>query len=114
MVFGITTFGASVLGVLILLYALAVLRDRTDTWALATFVGSAAAFLLPSHIAVALLTIVGAGGVVGRDPDEILGWLLGAPFLELAANPAFLSILVVYHKRELIGFDWAYVARDYK
>jgi hypothetical protein len=63
LIFGITLYGLSAVAVLLALYALAVLRSRTANWALAIFVGSAIAFILPAHIAVALLAVLGAGFV---------------------------------------------------
>jgi hypothetical protein len=62
MIFGITLYGLGAVSALIALYSLAVL-DRRDAWSLATFVGSSIAFILPAHIAVALLTLVGVAGV---------------------------------------------------
>ena len=59
LIFGITLYGLSAVAVLLALYSLAVLRNRTANWALATFVGSAIAFILPAHIAVALLVLLG-------------------------------------------------------
>jgi hypothetical protein len=60
---GITLYGLSAVAVLLALYSLAVLTSRHATWALASFVGSAAAFILPAHIAVALLAMFGAVSV---------------------------------------------------
>jgi hypothetical protein len=63
LIFGITLYGLSAVAVLLALYSLAVLRSRDATWALASFVGSAIAFILPAHIAVALLVMLGTGFV---------------------------------------------------
>jgi hypothetical protein len=59
MVFGIVLYGLGAVAVLLALYSVATLGRRTATWALACFVGSAVAFILPAHIAVALLALVG-------------------------------------------------------
>ena len=63
LIFGITTYGLGAVAVLLALYSLAVLRSRRATLALAGFVGSAIAFILPAHIALALLGLVGVGSV---------------------------------------------------
>ena len=48
---------------LLALYGLAVLGGRQATWALAVFAGSAVALILPAHIVIALLGLVGVGFV---------------------------------------------------
>ena len=63
LVFGITVFGLAAVAVLFTLYLIAVLDDRPASWPLAIFAGSAIALILPSHIAIAILGLVGAGGV---------------------------------------------------
>ncbi len=63
LVFGITAYGLAAVAGLLALYCLAGLGDRRATWALATFVGSAAALILPAHIAIAVLALVGVGSV---------------------------------------------------
>ena len=45
------------------MYGLAVLGSRTASWTLAAFVGSAAALILPAHIVIAVLGLVGVGSV---------------------------------------------------
>jgi hypothetical protein len=85
MIFGITLYGLAAVAVLLALYCVAVLRHREATWALAVFVGSAVAFVLPAHIAVALLAVVGVGSAwairIGRSlwarqgmPDVLPIW----------------------------------------
>lgn len=74
MLFGITLFGMGAVAVLFCLYCIAALRGREITWPGATFVGSAAAFILPAHIAVALLALVGIGSVVAV---RMATWLVG-------------------------------------
>jgi hypothetical protein len=61
LVFGITLYGLAAVAVLLALYGLAVLGTRRPTWALAGFAGSAVAFILPAHIVIALLGLVGLG-----------------------------------------------------
>ena len=63
LIFGITVFGLAAVAVLFALYCLAVLGTRRPTWPLAGFVGSAAAFILPAHVVIALLALVGVGSV---------------------------------------------------
>ena len=63
MLFGITLFGMGAVAVTFGLYWIAALRGREITWPVAMFVGSAAAFILPAHIALALLVLVGIGSV---------------------------------------------------
>ena len=63
LIFGITTYGLAAVSVLLAMYALAVLDGRRASWALAIFVGSAAASILPAHIAIAMLALVGVGSV---------------------------------------------------
>ena len=63
LIFGINLFGLAAVAALLALYGLAVLGTRTPTWALAAFAGSAAACILPAHIVIALLGLVGVGFV---------------------------------------------------
>jgi hypothetical protein len=63
LIFGITLYGLSAVSVLLAMYGLIVLGTRNATWALTTFVGSAAAMILPAHIVIALLSLVGLGSV---------------------------------------------------
>ena len=63
MIFGITTFGVAVMAVLLAMYGLAALGPRQVSWALAAFVGTAAALILPAHIVIAALALVGVGSV---------------------------------------------------
>ena len=63
LIFGITTYGLAAVAILLAMYSLAVLSTTRSTWALPAFVGSAAALILPAHIAIALLTLVGVGSV---------------------------------------------------
>ena len=72
MVFGVTLYGLSAVAVLLLLYCHAVLGRRTVTWALALFVGGAFAFIVPAHIAVALLVYAGIGSI-WFDPGRAVG-----------------------------------------
>jgi hypothetical protein len=63
LIFGITTYGLAAVAVLLALYGVAVLSSRKATWALATYAGSAAALILPAHVLMALLALVGVGSV---------------------------------------------------
>ena len=63
MIFGITLYGLAAVAVLLALYASSSSAARPPTWALAVFVGSAAAFILPAHIVIAVLALVGVGSV---------------------------------------------------
>ena len=63
MIFGITLYGLGAVAALLAIYCVAELSSRKESWALAGFVGAAVALILPAHVAVALLVLVGAGGV---------------------------------------------------
>jgi len=63
LILGITSYGLAAVAVLLALYSLAGLGDRQSTWALAAFVGCAASLILPAHIAIAVLALVGVGSV---------------------------------------------------
>ena len=59
----ITVFGLSAVAVLFGLYSLAMLGKLRPEWSLAGFVGCAVALILPAHIVIALLGLVGVGVV---------------------------------------------------
>ena len=63
LLFGITTYGMAAVAVLLAMYSVAVLGAGKATWALAGFVGSAIALILPAHVVVGLLALVGVGSV---------------------------------------------------
>jgi hypothetical protein len=63
LIFGITTYGLAAAAVLLALYCFAVFDRRRAAWQLALFGGSAAAFILPSHIAMGFLAAVGVGSI---------------------------------------------------
>ena len=63
LIFGITVFGLAAVAVLLALYSVTVLGTRRPTWALAGFVGSAVALIVPAHVVIALLALVGVGSV---------------------------------------------------
>jgi hypothetical protein len=63
LIFGITLYGLAAVAVLLVLYALTVIGERTGSWSLAAFVASAVASILPSHVAIAVLALVGTGTV---------------------------------------------------
>jgi hypothetical protein len=64
LIFGITLYGLAAVAALLAMYGLTVLTDRPATWALAGFVGTAFAVLLPAHLILALLAVVGVGAAV--------------------------------------------------
>jgi hypothetical protein len=64
LIFGITLYGLAAVAVLLAMYSLTVLTERPATWALAGFVGTAFAVLLPAHLILALLAVVGVGAAV--------------------------------------------------
>lgn len=60
---GITLYGMGAVAAIHAMYLRTVLGRREPTWGLAAFVGSAVAFILPAHIAIAVLGLVGVAGV---------------------------------------------------
>jgi hypothetical protein len=63
MIFEIRMYAMAAVAVLLAMYSLVVLGRRQATWALALFVGSAVALILPAHIVIAALALVGVGSV---------------------------------------------------
>jgi hypothetical protein len=63
MIFEVRMYPLAAVAVLMGIYAFAVLGGRRRDWARAAFVGSAAAVLLPAHIVIAALAVVGVGSV---------------------------------------------------
>jgi hypothetical protein len=63
LIFGINHYGLSAVSALIALYSVQVIASRNANLTLAAYVGSAVAFILPAHIAIAGLALVGAGAV---------------------------------------------------
>jgi hypothetical protein len=63
LVFGITEYGLAAVAVLLALYVWAVLDHRKATGALVLFAGSAVASIVPAHIVIALLAVMGVGSV---------------------------------------------------
>ena len=63
LIFGITSYGLAAVAVLLGFYGLAVLGGRTVSWGLASFVGSAAALIVPAHVVIAVLGLAGIGSV---------------------------------------------------
>ena len=64
MIFGVTVYGLAAVAAPIAMYSMAVLDTRQPTWPLACFIGSAAALLLPTHLVIAVLGLIG-GATVG-------------------------------------------------
>ena len=60
---GITLYGMGAVAAILAMYLRTVLGRRESTWGLAAFVGSAVAFILSAHIAIAVLGFVGVAGV---------------------------------------------------
>jgi hypothetical protein len=63
LIFGITLYGLAVVTALLAVYCLWVLAERPESWALAVFVGSTFTRLVPAHLLIAVLGIVGLGAV---------------------------------------------------
>ena len=61
LLFGITLYGLGAVAVPFALYGLAALGGRPAGWALPVFAGTAAALILPAHIVIALLALIGIG-----------------------------------------------------
>lgn len=61
LIYGIGVFGLAAVAVLVVAHALAIQRTLESSWPLALFLGSATAFVLPAHIVIALLGLVGLG-----------------------------------------------------
>lgn len=72
LVHGIALYGMGATAALLAMYFRAVMGDRKATWPLAAFVGSGACFILPAHIAIAIL---GGVGVAAVGSARILGSL---------------------------------------
>jgi hypothetical protein len=70
---GITQFGLAAVTILFGLYSLLVLGTLKPGWPLACFIGSAFAFVLPAHVVIALLALVGV--------STILAVRIGQPIL---------------------------------
>ena len=64
MIFEIRLYGLAAVAVVFAMYSLAVLGRRPASWALPTFVGAASAIILPAHIVIAVLALVGVGSVL--------------------------------------------------
>jgi hypothetical protein len=65
MIFGITTYGLSAVAVVFALYLLAAVDGSNRRWALAAFAGTAIALIVPAHIVVAMLAMVGVASAWG-------------------------------------------------
>ena len=63
MFYGINTYGLAATAALLATYAALRIGARPRTWAFALFLGSTIAALLPLHLAIALLSYVGAGAI---------------------------------------------------
>jgi hypothetical protein len=65
MIFEIRMYGLAAVAVVLAMYGLVVLVRRPTGWAVPTFAASVAALILPSHIVIAVLAVVGVGSVLG-------------------------------------------------
>jgi hypothetical protein len=63
LIFGITLYGLAAVGALLSVYCLWVLAERPESWALAVFVGSTFTLLVPAHLLIAGLGVIGLGAV---------------------------------------------------
>jgi hypothetical protein len=63
LLFGITQYGLAVVSALLGLYVVAILNRRGSIPALRVFIAAVLASMLPAHLVVAVLAVVGAGGV---------------------------------------------------
>jgi hypothetical protein len=63
LIYGIAVFGLVAVAALFALYLVAVMGPLKPGWPLACFAGSAVAFILPAHIVIAMLAVVGVGAV---------------------------------------------------
>ena len=61
--FGITVYGLGAVAALLAIYSVTLLRRRAPGWAVAIFIGGIVAFMVPAHIAIALLASVGLTAV---------------------------------------------------
>lgn len=61
MVFGINLYGLAAVAVLFAMYCFVVLRSRAPSWALSGLVGTGIAYVLPAHVAIGLLGLIGFG-----------------------------------------------------
>jgi hypothetical protein len=61
MIYGIAVFGIAAVAVLCAAYALTIQRSLKPSWPLAVFLASGVAFVLPAHIIVAVLGLIGLG-----------------------------------------------------
>lgn len=62
LIFGITLYGLAAVAVVLAMYAIAVLSPKLPDPALVVFAATAFAFLLPAHLVIAVLALVGVGG----------------------------------------------------
>jgi hypothetical protein len=64
LIFGITMYGVGVVATLLVLYTIALSRSRAPSRTLSVFSGGAIASIVPSHIVLAVLALVGVGSVI--------------------------------------------------
>jgi hypothetical protein len=92
----ITVFGLSAVAVLFGLYSLAMLGKLRPEWSLAGFVGCAVALILPAHIVIALLGLVGVGVVwAKRIGFSLLAARRQAPALPIWRRTAIVTLIAL-------------------
>jgi hypothetical protein len=91
MIFGITLYGLGAVAVLLAIAIAWAVRGTAVSSALATFAGSAFASILPAHVALAVLSVVGLAGVWGLSAIRSLALSRRLPGVE----PGWQRTLVV-------------------
>ena len=102
LVFGITLYGLGAVAALLALHSVAALRRREASWTLAVFVGTSFAYLLPAHVVVALLALVGVGAVAAYRVVTSLATRRRLPPL----TPIWLRTLVVTIAASIASAAW--------
>jgi hypothetical protein len=105
LLFGITQYGLAVISALLSLYIVAILDMRRSTPALRLFIGAVVASMLPAHLVVAVLAVVGAGGVffVGG-----IAALLGRPRPPMTSGWWYSTVATVFAVA-LVTAIWGYL-----
>jgi hypothetical protein len=107
LIYGISPYGLGAVAVLLALCGLAVLGARPSTWTLAFFAGSAAASILPAHIAIALLALIGVGSV---GTVRVVQSLLATRRLP-AVSPAWRRTIIVTAVALVATVAWGMLTR---
>ena len=92
----IAAFGLAAVAVLFGLYSLAMLGKLRPTWPTACFVGCAVALILPAHIVIALLGLIGVGAVwAKRIGFSLLAARRQAPALPIWRRTAIVTLIAL-------------------